>query len=281
MSILALKIIAAIAILAMGILGGLIPLLAARRAGGQRFLSLGNAFAGGIFLGAGFIHMLPEASETLESVVDYPLAPLLAGLGVVVLLLIDRVVFEARETAKAEAITGAGQPIYPVVLLVVLSIHSIIAGIALGLQPEFAHSVLVMLGILFHKGSAAFALMVSAQTSGADRQRLTVILTVFVLMTPLGIVLGTASSGYLEGSTAMLFEGAFSALAAGTFIYVAVLDVIDSEMSRFSDRVLRFVASVVTGEDDVPMPTRDADRFLKFLLVIVGLASMALLALWV
>ena len=43
------------------------------------------------------------------------------------------------------------QPIYPLVLLVVLSIHSIIAGAALGLEAEVATSVLVMLGILFHK----------------------------------------------------------------------------------------------------------------------------------
>ena len=128
------------------------------------------------------------------------------------------------------------QPIYPVVLLVVLSIHSIIAGIALGLEAEVVASVLVMLGILFHKGSAAFALMVSVHASGAGKRRLWTVLTIFVLMAPLGIVLGTVGLSLLEGRVAMLIEGSFTALAAGTFIYVAILDVIDAEMSRIDDR---------------------------------------------
>ena len=280
MSILSIKVIAAVAILGVGIVGGLIPLLAARRQAGRRFLSLGNALAGGIFLGAGFIHLLPEAAEALEEVVEYPLAALLAALGVGVLLLIDRVVFESSRAQGSEQAGGTSQPIYPIVLLVVLSIHSVIAGIALGLEPEVAASVLVMLGILFHKGSAAFALMVSAHSSGADKARLRLILTVFVLMTPLGILLGTVAANMLEGSAASLIEGSFNALAAGTFIYVAILDVIDAEMSRFDDRLARFVSSALMGDDDVAMPVRDADRILKFLLVLAGLGSMAVLGIW-
>ena len=280
MSLLTIKIIAALAILAIGIVGGIIPLLAARHHASRRFLSLGNALAGGIFLGAGFIHLLPEAAEALEDVVDYPLAALLAAFGVGVLLLVDRVLFESTRALGSEPTDEPRQPIYPVVLLLVLSIHSIIAGIALGLEPEVATSVLVMLGILFHKGSAAFALMVSAHSAGTGKTRLRVILGVFVLMTPLGILLGTVASNLLEDQAATLIEGGFMALAAGTFIYVAILDVIDAEMSRFDDRVARFVSSALMGEGDVAMPLRDRDRFLKFVLVIAGLASMAVLGIW-
>ena len=281
MSLVAMKVIAALAILAIGVMGGIVPLLAARHHASRRFLSLGNTLAGGIFLGAGFIHMLPEASEALEDVVDYPLAALLASFGVGVLLLVDRVLFESTRAHGSERTVGARQPIYPVVLLVVLSIHSIIAGIALGLEPDVAASVLVMIAILFHKGSAAFALMASAHSAGAGKTRLRVILGVFVLMTPLGILLGTVASNLLGGQAATLIEGSFMALAAGTFIYVAILDVIDAEMSRFDDQVARFVSSALIGDDDVAMPHRDSDRFLKFVLVIAGLASMALLGNWI
>ena len=100
MSLLEIKFTAALAILAVGIVGGIIPLLAARHDASHRFLSLGNALAGGIFLGAGFIHLLPEATEALEGAVDYPLAPLLAAVGVVVLLLIDRVLFESGHSSR-------------------------------------------------------------------------------------------------------------------------------------------------------------------------------------
>ena len=280
MSLVAIKTIAALAILAIGIVGGVIPLLAARIQASRRFLSLGNALAGGIFLGAGFIHLLPEAAHALEDVVDYPLAALLAAFGVGVLLLVDRVLFESTRAPGSERAVGPRQPIYPFVLLVVLSIHSIIAGVALGLEPEVAASVLVMIGILFHKGSAAFALMVSAHSAGTGKTQLRVILGVFVLMTPLGILLGTVASTLLRDQAATLIEGSFIALAAGTFIYVAILDVIDAEMSRFDDRVARFVSSALMGEDDVAMPLRDRDRFLKFVLVIAGLASMAVLGIW-
>lgn len=280
MSLLAIKIAAAVAILAIGIVGGIIPLLAARSQESRRFLSLGNALAGGIFLGAGFIHLLPEAAEALEEMFEYPLAALLAALGVGVLLLIDRVVFESSRARGSDPSGGSRQPIYPIVLLVVLSIHSVIAGIALGLEPEVAASLLVMLGILFHKGSAAFALMVSAHSSGAEKARLHLILAVFVLMTPMGVLLGTVAANMLEGPAATLIEGSFNALAAGTFIYVAILDIIDAEMSRFDDRVARYVSSAMMGEGDVAMPVRDTDRLLKFVLVIVGLGSMAVLGIW-
>ena len=280
MTLLALKIVAAVAILVVGVVGGAIPLLAAHHHASRRFFSLGNALAGGIFLGAGFIHLLPDAGEALEGVAAYPLAPLLAAVGVVVLLLIDRVLFETTHAGGAAQGGGTPQPIYPVVLLVVLSIHSIIAGIALGLEAEVAASVLVMLGILFHKGSAAFALMVSVHASGADQRRLWTVLTIFVVMTPLGIVLGTVGLNLLEGRAAMLIEGSFTALAAGTFIYVAILDMIDAEMSRIDDRIARFVRSALIGKDDVPMPSQDTDRIVKFVLVLVGLASMAVLGIW-
>ena len=80
----------------------------------------------------------------------------------------------------------------------VLSIHSVIAGIALGIESELAASLLVMIAILSHKGSAAFALMVSVQSAGADRARLKRVLAIFVVMTPLGIMLGTLASGFLK-----------------------------------------------------------------------------------
>ena len=280
-SLLAIKIVAALSVLAMGIIGGAIPILAARGQASHRVLSLGNALAGGIFLGAGFLHLLPEAGEALEGVSEYPLAPLLAAIGVCLLLLIDRVVLESMHTGNTGKEPSAHRPIYPLVLLVVLSVHSIIAGIALGLEAEVAASVLVMVAILCHKGSAAFALVVSVYASGADTKRVWRALAVFVSMTPAGIVIGTVATNLFEGPLTALIEGSFNALAAGTFIYVAILDVISAEMSRIDDRVAHFVRSSLMGSDDVAMPLEDSDRMLKFFLVLVGFAGMAVLGLWV
>ena len=74
---------------------------------------------------------------------------------------------------------------------------------------------------------------------------------------------------------------ALTPLAAGTFIYIAILDVINAEMSRTDDRVAHFVRSTLIGKDDVPMPSKDTDRVFKFVLVLIGLAGMAVLGIWV
>ena len=280
-SLLAIKALAALAILVVGLVGGTIPILATRHHASHRILSLSNALAGGIFLGAGFLHLLPEASEALGDVIEYPLAPLMAAIGVCMLLLIDRVLIETIQPGTRRQGDKAQEPIYPVVLLVVLSIHSVIAGIALGIEAELAASLLVMIAILCHKGSAAFALVVSLIAAGTGNSRVWRALAVFVAMTPVGIVIGTGASRLLQGHTAMLIEGSFNALAAGTFIYVAILDVISAEMSRIDDRRAHYVRSALVGRDDVPMPQRDADRAFKFLLVVIGLACMAVLGLWV
>ena len=281
MSLLAVKLIAGIAILAVGIIGGLVPLIASQNQASRRFFSLGNALAGGIFLGVGFMHLLPEADEMLSEVVHYPLAALITAAGVIMLLGIDRVVFEVSRSPRGNAEEGRSHgSMYAFVLLIALSAHSVIAGIALGLEPEIAASLFVMTGILLHKGSAAFALVVSAHSAGLDRQGLRAVLAIFVLMTPLGILVGSLAAGLLEGEVAALSEGVFNALAAGTFIYVAILGVLGEEMSRRQDRMAKFVSSALIGQDDVEMPVEDRDRVLKFVLVVVGLAAMASLELW-
>ena len=116
--------------------------------------------------GAGLVHLLPEDTEAIEAVIEYPLAPLLAAVGVCLLLLIDRVLLETARPGGTRRGEETPHPIYSPVLIVDLSIHSVIAGNALGLEAELAGSLLVMTAILCHKGFAALALIVSVIASG-------------------------------------------------------------------------------------------------------------------
>ncbi|MYE52667.1 MAG: hypothetical protein F4X81_14500, partial [Gammaproteobacteria bacterium] len=255
----AIKFIAAASILAIALIGGAIPMAAARYQSSQRFFSLGNAFAGGLFLGVGFIHLLPEGIEQLGEVVDYPLGALLAALGLGALLLIDRVLFDGRHVPPDSG-TAQGQSIYPLVLLLLLSIHSIITGLSLGLESHASTAIILALGIVLHKGSEAFALMVSTISANFAANRRNALLGVFAAMTPVGILAGMLGSSVLHGDAAALVEGSFNALAAGTFIYIAILDIIDEEFSKRDARMAKYVMSTLTGDDDVPMPTQDHDR---------------------
>lgn len=56
-------------------------------------------------------------------------------------------------------------------LLIVLSIHSIIAGMALGTETAIVGAVVILVAILAHKGTEAFALGVSLLRGGLSLRR--------------------------------------------------------------------------------------------------------------
>lgn len=243
--------LAALVILLCGLAGGILALAARRTEAAEHIFSLGAALAGGIFLGAGLIHLLPDSASGFAAALpglDYPLAGLLAALGVAGLLYLERVALEPGGE-RGRASSGY-------ILAVTLSIHSVLAGAALGAEDTLAGSLVILLAIVGHKTSAAFALAVSLHRAGMGSARLMGLITLFSLTTPLGIGMGAGFSAMAAGSGEALFEAVFDGLAAGTFIYIAALDIIDDEFSG---------------------PGR---RRLKYLLFAAGLGLMALLALW-
>lgn len=282
MSIVTLKLSLLLLILAAGWIGGLIPLKKAN-AQSPRFLSLGNAFAAGIFLGIGLIHMLGDASEIWRSALGwrYPIALLLAGAAFLFVLWfehvalpghlhhavhapggvlpgLDRSEAQATNTREVNA-TPSHQAtgLYPYALIVALSIHSLIAGIAMGAQSGLANVVLIFAAIAAHKTTAGFALGVSLARGGVPRRRSLRLIGLFAVITPIGVVTGLIVKHALDGHAQMIFEAAFLALAAGSFVYIAAFDIIRDEFLQ-------------------PGP-----RILKWLLAATGYGLMGLLALWV
>ena len=75
-------------------------------------------------------------------------------------------------------------------------------------------------------------------------------------MTPAGIVAGTAVSPLLSTHAGLLFEAVFDSVGAGTFIYIAALDITRTEF-------------------DTP-----EDRWPKWVCATAGFAAMAVLAIW-
>jgi zinc transporter 1/2/3 len=247
------RIIAVVVIFLTGLAGGLLPLWVGYTPRTQRFFSLGNALSAGIFLSAGLIHMLPDAEEGLRGALgEFPTASLIAVIGFFIVLFVERVASRG-DAEVAEANKGA---VYAYILALVLSVHSLIAGAALGTEQTTTGMLVIFIAILAHKGSAAFALGVSMFRGGVPRARIPRTIAVFASMTPIGIILGAILSASLTGHAALLTEGIFDALAAGTFIYVAILDVIGEEFS---------------------LP---GDRLAKFLLAASGAAVMALIGVW-
>ncbi len=281
MDIVTVKVISFLAILAIAIVGGLIPLISAKYTNSERFFSLGNAFAGGLFLGVGFIHLLPEGIEMLSAYSKFPWGAVTATIGFAALLLIDRILFPESQVNASLSKSGS-ETIYPYVLLAMLSIHSIVAGIALGLEEQIAGAITLLIGIVFHKGPAAFALILSTHMAGIHRSRQKTFLAFFCVMTPLGIVLGASSSVLFAASSNVygVMQGAFNAFAAGTFIYIAVIDIIDKELTTHQLEMARYAVGATATKDGAPTRRRGDDRLGKFLLIVVGIVLVALISDW-
>jgi len=243
-------------LLAIGIGGGYLPTRIPLTSKGQRLLTIGNAFAGGVFLGGGLMHLIPDSQEFFSEFTphaEYPSSFLLAASGFIFVLFLEKVLLGSDDVGT---LSEGEKSYYPYVLTFVLSIHSLIAGISLGIESTTAAVFALFIAILVHKGFAAFALSTSLRDANFPPGKLMGVIAFFSCMTPLGIVLGYGFSRLLLDDKIQLAEGIFDALAGGTFLYVAVLDIIDVSFQSMGDRWFKFIA------------------------LLMGFAIMSLLAIW-
>ena len=248
------KICAVIAIILAGVFGGLVPLRSSFRGKDRDGLVLGNAFAGGVFLGAGLLHMLPDAIANFEGLslsIDYPLALLLAALGFIFILAIETL---TSQRSTADILVESSK--FPVILFTVLAIHSFIAGMSLGLESTLLSGLVIFAAIIAHKGSASFSLGVNMVEAGVTRSLIRRTIFFFSLMTPLGIIAGSILNKTTSEASAQTFEMIFDGLAAGTFLYIATLEIM-AEVFKSSRKNLS-----------------------KFFVLLLGFLLMAIIAIW-
>jgi len=172
-------------------------------------------------------------------------------MGFLGVLLMDKVVMASDDHTMSRK--GS---VYPYVLMLTLSVHSLITGTAMGLETNTAAILAILVAVLFHKATAAMALSISFSEEDVERELSKRLLAIFYVTTPIGIVLGTWFSTLLSGDNRLRFEAVFDALAAGTFFYIAVVDILAEEFSEEGARWRRWGTAVV------------------------GFTAMALLAVW-
>jgi zinc transporter ZupT len=180
--------------------------------------STGEALACGIFLGAALLHMLPEANEAFHDLgYHYPFA--FVGAGIVFLLLLW---LEHLGTHLADH-HNSNSPAYAWLSTVVLSIHSVLAGAALGSTDQLSTAIIIMVAVIAHKWAASFALAVKLVQSGKPLQSNLVAFGLFSSAFPIGIVAGAIAADASSGTTAQWLVPSFNAFAAGTFLYLGTL----------------------------------------------------------
>ncbi|KAG6591809.1 Zinc transporter 3, partial [Cucurbita argyrosperma subsp. sororia] len=295
------KIVAIATILLAGILGVFIPLL------GRALPALSpdkdiffvvKAFAAGVILATGFIHVLPDAYENLTSPklkenpwAKFPFTGLVSMVAAIATLMVDAGAssyFTRLNLNKAQPETDGDGEMHPAchahgsakvvgssteilrhrvisqVLELGIVVHSVIIGIGMGVSETPSTIKPLVAAITFHQlfeGMGLGGCIAQAKL----RTRAAVIMAVFFcLTTPIGIAIGIGvTNSYDEDSPkALIVEGILNAASAGILIYMALVDFLAADFMSLrmqSNAKLQFFANVA---------------------LILGAALMSLLAIW-
>jgi zinc transporter 1/2/3 len=275
------------AILVSSVVMGFLPLALKRVRPGlkKRLLSFGNSFAGGVFFAIGFLHLLAESDDLLHETLHLhiPLSYILSIVGFIAVFFVEKILLSShahgpylnldeknskdskgRDDEKYGVLDegvphhASEQGMFAYILTFVLSVHSLISGVALGMDNLLSTLISLFVAIISHKWIEAFALGVAinkVQTEDLIPRTFKLIL-LYSLMEPLGIVIGLILSSHLSEHQLLIAQAFVLGLASGTFIYVAVVDILPSEFGHGIGN--------------------DRDRYIKFGLLFMGIFLIGL-----
>jgi zinc transporter ZupT len=220
-------------------------------------LELGEAFASGIFLGVAFFHMLPASINSFQKLwpnLQYPVAELICILGFISLLFLERLsLISCNRRNHNHGVS------IPYILTIMLFIHELIEGTALGINTSFTGAFMLFVAILAHKGSTSFALCVTLMRHQVSLKSIVAIVIFFSLVTPLGIFLGATLNSLTYLNSGQLLEALFNAFATGSFFYMATLHHV-----QFHKRA-----------------AEESHGMWEFFFLVIGLVLTGLIAVWV
>ncbi|KPP69788.1 hypothetical protein Z043_111430 [Scleropages formosus] len=245
-------------------------------------LSFISCFAGGVFLGACFLDVIPdffsdigEQLQTWGVETDFPLPEFIMACGFFLVLTLEKIVLNFTSHGMGENTplltpgghghghghsttnhlqnsshhihidTQAHSSFRAFMLFLSLSLHSVFEGLAIGLQNTDSKVMEICIAIVIHKSIIVFSLSVKLVQSAVKPLWLWTYLTVFAVMSPLGIVVGISlmEARLAEGA---LIQAVLEGLAAGTFIYITFLEILPHELNS-PDRQLPKVLFILLG----------------------------------
>jgi zinc transporter ZupT len=253
-----------VAIVAVSLMGGLLPLATVLT---HTRLQLYLSFAAGAMLGAAFFHMMPEAiRQGSVGTLNWAAAGLLA------LFFLERFFAFHHHEAPADpaepcpthphehahgrghsagvvdasapggpGLTTKGTSLHWGAAAFGLALHTLTGGVALagavradqGLGPG---ALGVFIATLVHKPADALTIVSLMLRAGVPRGRAHLVNLGFSMMIPIGAVLFWVGVGFLGGSTAKLVTADTLAFSAGTFLCIALSDLLPELQFHAHDR---------------------------------------------
>ena len=219
-----------VGIFTVALLGALPPIF---KEWSDRQLHSFIAFGAGVFLGAIFLHLLPDA---LEIVSDVPASSMVL-FGFLAILLIEKIIFDSHRI-KCGSDCDHRHEVIGIIALIGLSVHSLTAGFGLGvgmIEPELG--LIIFIAIIAHKATAAFSLATIFKLAGYSRKRNLSLILLFSLMTPLGALISLPFIESLRDVSLAIPTG----ITAGTFLYVVTIDLLPEAFHDNENKIARFV----------------------------------------
>eukprot|EP01118_Nematostelium_gracile_P009602 TRINITY_DN3250_c0_g1_i2.p1 TRINITY_DN3250_c0_g1~~TRINITY_DN3250_c0_g1_i2.p1 ORF type:complete len:167 (-),score=35.79 TRINITY_DN3250_c0_g1_i2:99-599(-) len=122
----------------------------------------------------------------------------------------------------------------------VLSIHSAISGVAVGLQSAEYSMFMLVAAIVAHKWIESFSVGASLIRMEISFKKFSILAVLYSFAEPLGVIIGIAvSESIQEERMTALIEAIAGSIAAGTFIYVASIDIMMEEFNQPKGRLVK------------------------------------------
>ncbi len=218
-------------LLLVGLGGGLLPLLVKWN---DRRLHIALALSTGIFLGAVFLHMLPELPTTIA---DADIKPRLlwavALVGVLAIYFLESLLFRTHDHDDIHRHTAVGYA-----TLAGLSLHAFTVGLSLSATEL---TTPIMVGILFHKAFEAFSLTSVFKLAHFEQKKVVTLIVVFACITPLGLLLGSEILPQLSPNATAIAV----ALAVGTFLYVCLTELLPEVFHHKEDVAAKVILLLI------------------------------------
>lgn len=240
------------------VLGKAIPALSPER----NFFFIIKAFAAGVILSTGFIHVLPDAFGSLTSPClaehpwgDFPFSGFIAMVSALATLMVDTYAtsyYSKKSLKNGVVATEAGDEqgvvhahshghvhglsdsesellryrVISQVLELGIIVHSVIIGIALGASESPKTIKPLVAALTFHQFFEGLGLGGCIAQAKLKTRTIAIMALFFSLTTPIGIGIGLGITNvYDENSpTALIVEGVFNSASAGILIYMALVD---------------------------------------------------------
>ena len=279
----------------------------------KRVLSICNAFAGGVFLAGGLVHLLSEAFEMFETLGwdKYPIPGILITSGFFLIFFLEQVLLshnhdelhplstpqdiplktinsstektdkmeekipekieeksveknsdklksveaqdeeerigEVKNEENSKEVSNNdkkkdlnfnfSQQLMKIVLVLILSTHSFFTGLTMGVQNDLLTVNAIFFTVISHKWVESFSLGTNLIKNNETNQRIFVLAFLYSIALPCGLVVGAVTVLLLTAHYALILTAIATGFGAGTFLYVAVIDIL---LPEFSDRSIKY-----------------------------------------